>query len=210
MKLFSTALVATVICLAPPVLASPRDDLAFAVSESNHDKQSGWIIERLVTLEVGDACWTKILDKNTGAVSKLASTARYIARAAKEITGDDWMAIEAQTTNSKEANRAIVDKMVTEFQPKFHLTVRVAGGDCETKGQVLWLNYTSSAALATVKYPPKSGRMNIVIEATPAKGFRADMNKDGTELHVVGSRDIEVVAWSDTIERALKRVSTKN
>jgi hypothetical protein len=209
MKLFSTAVVVTILALAPPVLASPHDDLAFAVSESNHDKTSGWIIERLVTLEVSDACWAKILDKQNAALSRLASDARYIERFGKAITGDEWSAIESQGANNRDANRAIVDKMISAFAPKFHLTVRV-GGDCDTGGSALWLKYVSSAVISAVKYPPKSGQLKLVVEATPAKGFRADMNKDGTELTIVGSRDIETVNWSGAIESALKRVSSKN
>ena len=210
MKLFSIALVASIISLAPAVLASPHDDLAFAVQESNHDKTSGWIIERLVTLDIGDACWAKVLDKSTGVASKLASDARYIERFAKALTGDEWSALENQGANSREANRALVDKMITEFAPKFHLTIRLEGKDCEAASGALWLKYASATTIALSKYPPKAGRMHVTINVTGAKGLRAEINKDGSELVVTGSRDIESVGWSDTIEKTLKRVSTKN
>jgi hypothetical protein len=214
MKLCSTTLaltlVATLMALAPRVLASPRDDLAFEVSENNHDKTSGWIIERLVTLEVDDACWAKILDKKNNALSRLASDARYIERVAKALTGDEWSSIETQGANNRDANRAIVDKMITAFEPKFHLTVRIDGAGCDAGGSSLWLKYVSSAVISLSKYTPKSGQMKLAIQAGSAKGLRAEMNKGGTELVIVGSRDIEAAGWSDTIEKALKRVSTKN
>jgi hypothetical protein len=210
MKLFSIALVASIISLAPPVLASPHDDLAFAVQESNHDKTSGWIIERLVTLDIGDACWAKVLDHKNGALSKLASDARYIERFAKALTGDEWSALENQGANNRDANRALVDKMITEFVPKFHLTIRLDGKDCDAGSSALWLKYASITTIALSKYPPKAGRLHVTIDVTSAKGLRAEMNKDGSELVITGSRDIESENWSDTIEKTLKRASTKN
>lgn len=189
--------------------AGPHQDLAFAVGETNHDKQSEWIIDRLVTYDIAGDCYAKLADKASGSLGKIASESRMIGRIAKAMTNDDWLRIESQSTNSKDSNRAVVDKMIEEFRPKFHLTVRNAGA-CEAKGNALWLNYVSSSLIAAEKYPPKSGKLDIIVEISDGKGFKADVNRDGTELRVVGSRDIEVSGWSDKIESALKRVSTKN
>jgi hypothetical protein len=208
-KLASTALL--VLAVTVPASASPHDDLAFAVQESNGDKTSGWIVERLMTLEIGDKCYAKVLDKKNVAMSKIASDARYIERYAKAVTNDEWSHIENQGANNKEANRAIVDKMITEFKPKFHLTVRVEGDDCDAGGRALWLNYTSNTILALGKYPPKSGKMNVVINVTSkAKGIAIDVGKDGSTFTVTASRDIEPMDFGGNVEKAFKRVSTKN
>jgi len=210
MKQLLATLAASIVSLTATVAAAgPHQDLAFAVGETNHDKQSEWIIDRLVTFNMSEGCLVKLADKGSGGLGKIASDSRMIGRIAKAMTSDDWLHIESQSTNSKEANRAVVDKMIEEFKPRFHLTIKNAGA-CEVKGNALWLNYISSSLIVAEKYPPKSGKLEIIVEITDGKGFKADVNRDGTQLVVAGSRDIESVGWSDKIESALKRVSTKN
>lgn len=210
MKHLLAALAATLLSLAPTAAtAGPHQDLAFAIGETNHDKQSEWIIDRLVTFHMQDGCYAKLADKASGGLGKIASDARMIQRIAKAMTNDDWYRIESQSSNTKESNRAVVDKMIEEFRPRFHLTIKNAGA-CEVTRSALWLNYVSSSLIAAEKYPPKSGKLDIVVEIADRKGFTAEVNRDGTQLVVVGSRDIEVSGWSDKIESALKRVSTKN
>jgi len=109
--------------------ATPQADLAFAVENSNHDKHSSWIVERLMTLQLGDKCYAKVLDKSSRGVALIGSAARTIQRYAKEVTGDDWSAIEGQSANTKEANREVVSKMVDAFKPKFHVTLKLEGDD---------------------------------------------------------------------------------
>jgi hypothetical protein len=209
-KMASAALL--VFAVTVPASASPHDDLAYAVQENNGDKTSGWIVERLMTLEIGDKCYAKVLDKKNAALSKISSDARYIERFAKVMTGDDWTHIEGQGANSKEANRAIVDKMIDAFKPKFHLTVRVDGSDCEASGSALWIKYTSHIVIALEKYPPKSGKLNVVINVrSKTKGLTVDVDKDGMAFTINGSLDIEPNNdWGGTIDKALKRISTKN
>ena len=194
-----------------PASASPAEDVAFGIGEYNHNKTSGWVFERLMTLKVGDKCYAKLADKANAALGKLAGDARYVERYATAITGDDWEHIEQQGANNKEANRALVDKAIDAFRPKFHVTVNLAGDDCDAGSNALWLKYTSSTLLSLVKYPPKSKQMTVTITATSGiKGLKAEVGKDGSSLVVTGSADIEPVAWSDTIANTLKRVSSNN
>jgi hypothetical protein len=191
-------------------MASPSDDLAFEVGEINHDKQSVWVVERLMTLKVSAKCYAKLADKTNGAVGAFASDARYIQRYATAVTGDDWGHIESQNANTRDANRATVDKMIDAFEPKFHLTINLEGDDCDAGSGALWLKYPSNAILAIVKYPPKAKTLNVVIDITAkAKALSVDVGKDGSTLKVTAPRDIEPPAWSNTVEKAMKRVSAK-
>jgi hypothetical protein len=193
----------------PRAVASPREDLVFAVQESNHDKHTGWVVERLMTFHIGDKCYAKIADKKNAALAKIASEARYIQRYAEKISGDDWVHIESQGANNREANRAIVDKMVHDFEPKFHLTVNLEGDDCDAGSTALWLKYPSHVAIALGKYPPKAGKLTVVIDVTSkTKTLKVEVDKDGTMLKITAARDIEAGNWSGEIDSALKRISS--
>ena len=119
----------------------------------------------MMTFHIGDKCLAKVVDKKAGAFSKIASTARYIQRYALAVSGDDWSHIESQGTNTRDENRKIVDKMVSDFAPKFHITINREGDDCEPIDNAMWVKYMSNAVLALDKYPPKSGKMIVVILA---------------------------------------------
>ena len=212
MKLSTTLvpiLIATLAMADAIAHASPQEDLAFAVAQSNHDKHSGWIVERLMTFQLPQKCYGKLIEKGSTARNLLASYARSIQRYAAVVTGDDWSAIEGQSANSPEANEKIVDKMVDDFKPKFHITVKLEGDDCEASGHALWMKYIGETLTALRNYPPKSGKMNVVIDVTSkVKGVTAVTGKDGASLTVTASRDIEKSGWPDSIENALQRVSS--
>lgn len=212
-SLFVTAFAAvtTLVALpAPAVHAAPKDDLAAAVENANHDKHSGWIVDRMMTLKLPDKCWPKLLDKSRRGLGLIASDARSIQRLAKELTGDDWHAIEGQSANTPEANRATVEKMVDTFKARFHVTLTLEADDCAATGSELWLNYLGSALGSLVKYPPKSGAATVIIDVKPgSKDVKIDVDKAGKTFTITAPRDVEKAGWSDTIENALKRVSTK-
>ena len=196
---------------AAPALASPQEDLAFAVGENNHDKHSEWVVNKLVTLKLGPKCWEKVLDKKNRAIPLLAAYSRSIARYAKIVTENDWPGIEGQSAGSRESNRALVEKMVEDFKPKFHLTVTVEGDDCEASGNALWLKYISATTSALTHYPPKAGKATITLNVqAQAKGVQTTVSPDGATFTIVGARAIEKSAWPADIELPMKRVSTKN
>jgi len=211
MSLSRTLLITAAAVLASTVAhADPKEDLAFAVQGLNHDRHSGWVIERLVTLKLGDKCWPKLTDKTQRGLGLLASDARSIQRYAKAVTGDDWFAIEGQSSNGAEANRATVDKMVDAFKPKFHVTLDLEGDDCGVTGNDLWLKYLGSALGSLVKYPPKSGVANLTIHVkAKAKDVTVDVDKAGSAFTITAPRDVERSGWSDKIENAMLRVSAK-
>jgi hypothetical protein len=208
--LIATAMFTALAALAAPAHASPQDDLAAGVEDANHDKHSAWIIERMVTLKLPDKCWPKLLDKSKRGLGLLASDARSIERYAKAVTGDDWAKIESQGANTPEANRAVVDKMVDAFKPKFHVTLSLEADDCTATGRELWLNYLGSTLGSLVKFPPKSGVAQLTINVrAAAKDVKVEVDKAGSTFTITAPRDVEHGGWSDTIENALKRVSAK-
>lgn len=202
--------VATTLCgIAAPAFA--ESDLAFKIDDLNHDKHSGWIFDRMVTLKLGAKCAEKVADKKNAPLAKLATLTRQIQRYALAVSGDDWAKIESQGGNDKEANLKVVDGMVDAFKSKLHITITVEGDDCSVSGSALWTNYMTSVAIALAKYPPKSGTMKATLDVTTkTKVLTAKMNKDGTALAVQAPRDVEPVGWSDTIENEAKRFSSKN
>ena len=205
-----TAITAGLVSSSLSAHASPKEDLAFAVEGYNHDKHSGWIIERLVTLNVSDKCWPKLLDKGQRGLGLIASDARSIEHYAKAVTGDDWAGIEGQSANTREANQALVDKMVDDFKPKFHVTLTLEGDDCSATGNDLWLKYLGSALGSLAKYPPKSGTAKLTIDVkAKVKDLTIAVDKAGTSFAITAPRDVERPGWSDTIEKALLRVSSK-
>jgi hypothetical protein len=203
-------LVASII--APPLTAdaAPKDDLVFAVQTANHDKHSGWVLDRLVTLQVGDKCWPKLLDKSQRGLALMASAARSIQRYASAVTGEDWARIEGQTANTPDANRATVDKLVDAFKPKFHLTLTLEGDTCSATGNDLWLKYLGSTLGSLVRFPPKSGEARIVLDVkAAAKDLTVTVDKPGTTFTITAPRDIERSGWSDKIDQAFQRASAK-
>lgn len=207
----SKSLVAAIVIAASTVAsASPSEDLSSATQDNTHDKVSGWVIERLVTVKVGTKCWAQVLDKKTRGIAQFTSYARRIEGYAKTVTGDDWIAIEATPNTDKAKSQAVVDKMVTAFAPKFHLTIVVDGDDCDASGNALWLSYVGTTLDALAKYPPSSGIANVTIHAdASAKGVKTEISKDGTTFTVTGSKDVQASGWAPAVEKAIQRVSQK-
>ena len=203
-------LIAAIAALVIPTLAvaDRQADLAFEVQQGSSFTK-GEVITKLVTLQLGEKCWDKVLDKKHATLLRIGGYAGAIAAYAKQVTGDDWPAIESQSANSKEKNRELVAKMVDDFKPKFHLTVKVEGDDCE-KDSALWTKYLSQTTEALAKYPPKAGKAFITINVTAkAKGVKTVVSKDGATFTITGARDIEASGWPNEISNPFLRVSSK-
>ncbi len=207
-----TLTLAALATLAPTAAAADayHDDLAYAVQEnSNHSR--GWVVSKLMTLKLGPKCWAKVNAKKSRAMESISAYANTISGLAEVLTGDDWSDILGQGNNSREKNREIVEKMVDDFKSKFHLTVYVEGDDCEAAGGAMWLKTIGNTTRALENFPPKSGKAFVTINVlAKAKGSKTEISKDGTRFTITGARDIEQAGWADDIEKAIKRVSTKN
>jgi hypothetical protein len=196
--------------LATTALADKQSDLAFEIKERNSYTQS-LVITELMTIEIGPKCWDTLLTKGNILQSRMASAAHDLAKYGSAQTGgDDWRHIEDQGNGTKEKNRALVADRVKEMKDKVHVTVKVEGADCDGR-QPLWMNYLGETTRALVAYPPKSGKAFITINVqAKAKGVTATASKDGSTFTITGARDIEAVAWSSEIQKAFKRVSSKD
>ena len=197
----------TIAATSTPAAAAPQEDLAFGVQELSNPVR-GWVVSKLLTLNLGKKCWAKVTAKNSRAMALLSAYASNIERYATTVTGDNWETLLAGP-NGRDKNREIVEKMVDAFKTRFHLTVNVEGDDCTEEG--LWIRYVSVTTTALVDYPPKSGKAFVTIHATAkAKGVKTEVSKDGTSFTITGSRDLEQAVWMDDIQKPFKRVSTKN
>jgi len=198
------------LCVSTVAMADNGADLAFATGEMNHDKVSQWTMERLVTLKLPEKCWAKVADKKNMGHTLWSNHARTIQHIAHAMTGDDWSALESQSANSKEDNQKLVDKLVKDFAPKFHLTVIVDGDDCDASGNAMWLKYVSQTLSALEHYPPKSGKAMVTIHADGAsKTVKTDVSKDGATFTIIGPKDREPSGWGNDVDNPIKRVSTK-
>ncbi|HEU0029411.1 MAG TPA: hypothetical protein VFQ53_02175 [Kofleriaceae bacterium] len=195
---------------AAPAAADHHDDLTFEIKEYANATRS-YVADKLMTLKLPDKCWDKVLDKKNRGLALVASAAFAIEKYAGQVTGDDWSHIEGQSANTRDQNRAIVEKMVADFSSRFHLTLELEGDDCDATGNAMWLKYLGTVAHAFEQYPPKSGKAFVTIKVVAkAKAVKTEVSKDGTKFTVTGPRDIEVPGWPNEVEKPVLRVSTKN
>jgi len=200
--------IATLLALSGTAFADKQADLAFEIKE-RHSYTQSLVVTELMTIEVGAKCWDTLLDKKQALQARIASTAHTLAKYGSAATGgDDWRKLETQSNSNKDKMRELVKTRVGELKPKFHITVKVEGNDCDGP-QPLWANYLGEAARAVEAYPPKSGKAFITIHVTAkAKGVTAE-TKDGANFTITGNRDIEMTAWGEQIQKVFKRSSSK-
>lgn len=211
-KIVVPTLIAVAAVVSPSVAsASPKEDLAFTVQE-NGDYSRGQIVAKLMTFELPEKCWTKVLDsKKNRAVHVILGAATDISHYAREVTGDDWMKIASQGANNREANRALVDKKIDAFKSRFSIKVKLDGDDCDASGNALWLKYLGHTTEALTRFPPKSGKAFVTVDVKEkASGAKVDVTNDGTKFVVIAGRDVEESGWPNDIDLPFKRVSTKN
>lgn len=204
--------VSLALAVATPQLAAadPAEDFAFEVKESSSSYHRAWVISKLTKLEVGKKCWDKIVDKNNGAVHSALFFSRDIAEYAKGVTGDDWSAIESQNNNDREANKKLIEPMMDAFKSKFRFTIVLEGDDCNAKRNALWLKYWTTLGTAVRDNPPKAGKVSIRLEVTSkVKDVSVTVDKGGGSFVVKAPADIEVVGWSDKMEKPFRKVSSK-
>ncbi len=198
----------TVLVASTAALADKQTDLAFEIKE-RHSYTQSLVLSELMTIQVGAKCWDTLLDKKQALQARIASTAHVIAKYGSAASGgDDWRKIENQSNSTKDKNRTLVAARVAELKPKFHITVKVEGDDCDGQ-QPLWANYLGHTARALEACPPKSGKVFVTINVlAKAKGVKAE-TKDGTTFTITGARDIEETAWGEQIDKVFKRASNK-
>src|SRR5512140_990941 len=139
-----SALCAWIVAASSLASATPADDAAYAVQEHVDSKAQGWVVERMMTLNLAPKCWETMLDKKTRGVDFISTSAFNLIRYAQAVTGDDWRALETQSGASREKNREIVDGMINDFKPKLHVTFNLDGDTCDLTGTPIWIKYLTS------------------------------------------------------------------
>jgi uncharacterized DUF497 family protein len=207
------ALAALALTLAIPAAAhadASRTAFADAVHEVTTDHYRGWIIGKLTTWKVGAQCWEKIQDKEGRIVSLASFLTREIAEYAKQVTGDDWAAIEGSGTSEKAANKGKVEPMIDAFRSRFSLAVKIDGDDCDSGHDPLWMQYVMHAAQNVNKLPPASGKAFISIDvSSKAKKFAITVGKDRSTFKITAPKSIAAPEWQNRMESAFKKVAKK-
>ncbi|MCX5742552.1 MAG: hypothetical protein NT062_08655 [Proteobacteria bacterium] len=204
--------VAGVLAALPSAHADPRDDFALQVKESTGDYYTAYVLTKLVTFKVGAKCWQRILDKSTSeAVHTASFITRDLAAYAKQLTNDDWSAIETAGNNDHEANKAAVEKLVTAFQSRLSITIAVEGDDCDAKTSSLWLKYWSVITGAVKNFSPAAGKAFISLEVTgKARDVTSSVSADGTTYKFTAPRDIEAAAYDIKLVKPFKKRTPYN
>jgi hypothetical protein len=185
------------------------DDFTFALHEYTGEYARPWAVTRFHTFRVGKRCLAKFADKKYAVIASAAQVATHVVDYAKARGADDWSTIESQRNNDRETNQRMVSQMIDAFRSRLSLTISVDGDDCDAGDRALWLQYWTSIAKALEDYPPKTGRVAIVLEVTPnVKAMSGSIAKDGT-LVFTGPRDIEPNDWLAPIESTFRRAAGK-
>lgn len=185
------------------------DDFAFLTKEATGEYYTAWVLTKLHTWRVSKKCYPKLADKDAGVHAATFAT-RAIANYAKSVGAEDWDAIEGQSTGEKETNRGIVEQDMDAFKKRFSLTVAVDGDDCDAARNSMLLKSWTTVAKSLERYPPKAKKVAVTLTlAAKAKDVAVKVGKDGATFAITVPRDVEPVGWSDKIEKAFQKVSTK-
>jgi hypothetical protein len=186
-----------------------HDDFAFALHEYTGEYARTWLVTRVHTFQVGKKCLARFADKQQAVIASAAQVGTHIEDYAKARGADDWSTVESQHANTHEANRKLVYDMIEGWRGKLSITIKVEGDDCDAGDRALWLQYWTSIAKALEDYPPKAGKVAIVLDVTArAKTLTASIAKDGTFVFTA-PRDIEANNWLAPIESTFRRAARK-
>ncbi len=205
----AAALGAGVLATARPAAAEADDkleDFVAAFRDYASDGSAAWVLTKYVTFKLGDKCWAKLPKKDQGALHAASFFTRDIVAWGKDLTGDDWSAIENQG-GDKEDNLKLVEPMMDAFKSRFSMTVSVEGADCDARQSSLWLRYWTQLATGLRNYLPKAQKVSITLNVvSKAKDVTVEVSKDGTSFVFTAPRDIEVAGWSDKLDKPFRRI----
>ncbi len=200
------ALVGAMVAPAPAAAEDKLEDFVAAFRDYASDGSAAWVLSKYVTFKLGDKCWAKLPNKDLGALHTASFFTRDIVAWAKDMTGDDWSAIENQG-GDKDKNLALVEPMMEAFKSRFSMTVSVEGNDCDARSNSLWLRYWSTLATSLKSYLPKAKKVAITLNVTAkAKDVTVEVSPDNSSFVFTAPRDIEVTGWSDKLEKPFRRI----
>lgn len=192
----------------PAVAAEPRwDDFSFAVRERGGTYHGAWVISKLTTFKVGQACFAKMADKDSGALNNAGYYIRNVEELAKKWTNEEWERVENQKSDRKK-DRFLVEPMIDAFGQQFHMTIAVEGDDCEVDRDALWVGYWYQISEAFADYPPAAGKLFINLNVSAAaRDVKVDIDETGTVFTITAPRDIEAKDWHEKLEKPFRKMA---
>lgn len=173
----------------------PAEDFAEAVHQRTGYFHRGWVLDRLTTFELPDACWERMLDPKQRALATADTYARSIASYAAKVTGEEsWDRIEG--TTGREKKKHLVEELIERLRPHFHVTILHEGDDCDVGTSSLFLKYWNTLGTTLVAHPPPSDRVAIMLHVTPrVKDVTVDVSRDGSKFVITAPSERDVVDW---------------
>lgn len=190
--------------------AEPRwDDFAFAVRERSGTYYGPWTITKLTTFKVGQTCYGKLGDKDSGSLNNTSYYIRSVHELAKKWTGEEWERVENQRSD-RAKDRRLVEPMMDDFAKRFHMTIAVEGDDCDTDRDALWIRYWYAISEAFEDYPPLGGKLFVTLNVTAgARDVSVAVDDSGTQFTFTAPRDIEAKEWNDKFAKPFRKAAAK-
>lgn len=179
------------------------EDHVFNLKEATGRFASAWVLTKFNTFKLGKKCLAKIADKDSEFAHTASFATRDIMEYVKQAGGDDWDAIEQQSSGDKKSNLALVEKSMDDFKKKLSITTTVEGDDCDAKASSLWLKYWSQIALSLKNYPTKKA-VKVVLNVTSKAKDVAITGGNGTYT-ITAPLSVEKAAWTDKYDAAFKK-----
>jgi hypothetical protein len=179
------------------------EDHVFNLKEATGRFASAWVLTKFTTFKLGKKCLASIGNKDSEFAHTASFATRDILEYVKAVGGDDWDAIEQQSSGDKKSNLALVDKSMDDWKKKLSITVSVEGDDCDAKSGSLWLKYWSQIALSLKNYPTKK-KVTVVLSVT-SKAKDVAISGGNGSYTITAPRDVEKTAWTDKFDAAFKK-----
>jgi hypothetical protein len=188
-----------------------QEDFADEVRKVNGYNHRGWVIDRMITFKVGDACWERMLDNKNRAITIANLFARSVARYAEKLTSENWERIEGTGTQEREKNKHLVEELLEKLRPDLHLTIIHDGPDCDVAGNdSLFLKYWNTIGTTLVAHPPNGGRAIVLLHVTPkVKDVTVEVTQDGTKFAITAPSERDVIDWHQKITKPFQKASRK-
>jgi peptidoglycan hydrolase-like protein with peptidoglycan-binding domain len=202
-NVLSLGLAAAALCVVGDKAFAESPTLSAVTLKATGEPYSKVIVDKLFVFKVGAACAARLGDENGGAAHVAPFLTRDIAKLAKNMTGDDWVAFE---NADKEKNGPVVAAQIEAFRSKFSLTIEIEGDDCDNSFSAPWTGYLTAAVTAALNYDNKLPKLHIAFHAKKSlRGITYTVTPDGSNVDYVVSRDVTPPDWGNVIDKPFRQ-----
>lgn len=184
------------------------------VAENVHNwGQTLWmplIIKRLVTLNLSQPWWDRVLSSDSEATNGLVYLARDINYFGKNMGWGDLEEMETNYQGSKDELKPKLEEALNDWASKLTVEIDATDPKCDTNQFTIGLKYVSSLAetLGQGYWKPSSGAAHIKLIIDPnAKAIKVSSDTSKKAFTIVTPANFEPTAWAYQIPEGLKRVS---